>query len=149
MFQDLWRIGLGWDKVVPVDFQGRFRKWLQGLEYAGYPWREIVSLELHGFGDASERAYGACVYVRVLGQDGSWSASLVFSRARIAPLKRVSLPRLELLGALLCSRLVVHVREALKLPEDTVCHCWTDSTVALAHGSRVILIGGRLLWLIM
>ena len=119
------------------------------VEYAGYPWREIVSLELHGFGDASERAYGACVYVRVLGQDGSWSASLVFSRARIAPLKRVSLPRLELLGALLCSRLVVHVREALKLPEDTVCHCWTDSTVALAHGSRVILIGGRLLWLIM
>ena len=142
LFQDLWRIGLGWDEVVPVDFQGRFRKWLQGLEcirqwsiprsYAGYPWREVVSLELHGFGDSSERAYGACVYVRVLGQDGSWSASLVFSRARVAPLKRVSLPRLELLGALLCSRLVVQVREALKLPEDTVCHCWTDSTVALA-----------------
>ena len=142
LFQDLWRIGHGWDEVVPVDFQGRFRKWLQGLEcirqcsiprsYAGYPWREVVLLELHGFGAASERAYGACVYVRVLGQDGSWSASLVFSRARVAPLKRVSLPRLELLGAPLCSRLVVLVREALKLPEDTVCHCWTDSTVALA-----------------
>ena len=142
LFQDLWRIGHVWDEVVPVDFQGRFRKWLQGLEcirqcsiprsYAGYPWREVVLLELHGFGDASERANGACVYVRVLGQDDSWSASLVFSRARGAPLKRVSLPRLELLGAPLCSRLVVLVREALKLPKDTVCHCWTDSTVALA-----------------
>ena len=142
LFQDLWRIGLGWDKVVPVDFQDRLRKWLQGLEcirqwsiswsYAVYPWREIVFLELHGFGDTPERAYGACVYVRIMGQDGSWSVSLVFSRARFAPLKRVSLPQLELLRALLCSRLVVQVCEALKLPKDTVCHCWTDSTVALA-----------------
>ena len=87
-----------------------------------------MSLDLHGFGDASERAYGACVYVRVLRQDGSWSACMVFSRARVAPLKRVSL--LELLGALVCSRLVVQV--ALKLPEDTVCHGWTDCIVALA-----------------
>ena len=47
-------------------------------------------------------------------------------------LKRVSLPRLELLGTLLYSHLVVQVREALKLHEYTVCHYWTDSTMALA-----------------
>ena len=80
----------------------------------------------------SKMAYETCVYVRVLDQDGFWPASLVFSHARVAPLKSVSLPQLVLLGALLCSLLVVQVYEALRLPEDTVCHCWIYSTVALA-----------------
>ena len=50
----------------------------------------------------------------------------------MAPIKRLSLPRLELMGALLCARLMVYVRQALKLPADVPYHCWTDSTVTLA-----------------
>ena len=75
-------------------------------------------LELHAFGDASEKGYHcSVVYLRVPRKDGTFDVSLVMARARVAPLKRVTLPRLELLGALMCSRLIVFVRSALKLPE--------------------------------
>ena len=98
------------------------------------PWRDIAVFQLcvQAFGDASQSAYGTCVYLLVQPQDGTWKSSLVMARAKVAPLKRLSLPRLELLSALLYARLVVYVRQAMKLPEDVVCHCWTDSTVALA-----------------
>ena len=85
---------------------------------------------MHGFGDASERGYGAVVYLRIPCGDGTHEVSLVTSRARVAPLKRVTLPRLELLGALMTARLVVFVQQALKLSE-VVYRCWTDSMVAL------------------
>ena len=55
-------------------------------------------------------------------------SSLVIARANVAPLKMLSLPRLELLAAMLCARLVVFAKQALKLPD---CHCWTDSIVTL------------------
>ena len=141
LFQDIWKLGLGWDDEVPPEIEGQFHQWLDGLallkqwqvprSYTGHPWRENVDVELHGFGDASERGYGTCVYVVVKRNDGSCTSSLVISRARVAPVKRVTLPRLELLGALLCCRLVKFVREALLLPADVKCTYWTDSMVTL------------------
>ena len=88
----------------------------------------LCKIELHAFGDASTRGYGACVYIRTLFQDGSYKVSLVTS----GPIKTVTLPRLELLGALLYSRLVVFVRNALRLGNDTSLICWTDLKIALA-----------------
>ena len=142
LFQELWRKGLEWDEVVPEDIQKQFIQWVEGLQYlrtwkiprsyTGTPWRDIEMFQLEAFGDASQSAYGACVYLVAHLSDGTRRSSLVLSRAKVAPLKRVSLPRLELLAALLCARLVVYVREALKLSEDVAYHCWTDSTVTLA-----------------
>ena len=142
LFQELWRLGIAWDQVVPETLHNRFTAWIKGLEelkslkiprsYTGVPWMDTPECQLHAFGDASPSAYGACVYLRVKMSDGSWKSSLVIARAKVAPLKRLSLPRLELLGALLCARLVVYARQALKLKEDVVCHCWTDSAVTLA-----------------
>ena len=72
------------------------------------------------------------MYLQIQVPDGHWQSCLVYSRAKVAPLKRFSLPRIELLAALLCARVVVYVRSALKLPDDVDYHCWTDSTVTLA-----------------
>ena len=83
----------------------------------------------NGFCDASERGYGSVVYLRIQGEDKT-EVSFVTARARVAPVKKVSLPRLELLGALLSARLIVFVRDALKL-QNVTCKAWTDSTVAL------------------
>ena len=142
LFQELWKLGLQWDEPVPVAYQTSFERWVDGLEclrnwqvprnYTGGRWRDIRHLELHAFGDASDKGYGACVYLRAELQDGSCVSSLVMSKAKVAPLKKVTVPRLELLGALLCSRLLVFVRQALKLPMNVDYMCWTDSMVALS-----------------
>ena len=142
LFQQIWRLGLDWDQVLPGDMQETFSKWTKDLDvlkewriprrYSETLWSETTACQLHCFGDASQQAYGACVYLVVQGPDGMWSSSLVLSRAKVAPLKRISLPRLELLAAVLCARLLVYVKQALKLNEDVECHCWTDSTVGLA-----------------
>lgn len=93
---------------------------------------ELRNVELHGFGDASEKGYGACVYLRATLEDNSSKVSLVASKSRVAPIKTVTLPRLELMGALLCSRLVDFVKISLKLDSNTQAVCWADSTIALS-----------------
>ena len=140
LFQDIWRLGTGWDVTLPDELLLRFQKWLKGITafqlwsvnrcyFPGSSWSAMTGAELHGFGDASEKAYGACVYLRLPLSDGNYKVSLVMSKGRVAPIKAMSLPRLELMSAVLCSRLVKFVMSALHL--DVPVFCWTDSTITL------------------
>ena len=65
---------------------------------------------LVGFSDASEDAYAACVYLVCRNDEKVVSSSLVVSKTRVAPLKTQTIPRLELLGAFILSRLMKRVR---------------------------------------
>ena len=142
LFQSVWRMKLDWDEVLPEGVQNEFKFWLEEFKdvrnlsvprrYFSFLWTSQPSFVLHAFGDASEVAYGACVYLLATAADGSVESALLMSRARVAPIKSVSLPRLELLAAVLCARLVSYVKKALKLPVDQKVVCWTDSTVTLA-----------------
>ncbi|XP_068208418.1 uncharacterized protein [Palaemon carinicauda] len=105
---------------------------IQRSYFPSLQWKGIKGLGLHSFGDASERGFGACVYIRVPLGDDLFQVSLVLSRGKVAPIKKDSLPRLELLGALLCVRLLVFIKSALFLTEEVSYYCWTDSTVALS-----------------
>ena len=92
---------------------------------------EMISLEIHGFGDSSEAAYAAVVYLRI-GTTTSVCVRLVVSKARVAPLAKQTLPRIELLAALILARLVSHVRTALKpIVNINDVFCWTDSMTTL------------------
>ncbi|XP_037778187.1 uncharacterized protein LOC119574962 [Penaeus monodon] len=143
LFQDIWRLGLDWDEVLPKELQNKFQNWVKSIAALKYwkinrcyfpeiSWSKLSGLELHAFGDASEKGYGASVYLRVPLGGGTYQVSFVVARSRVAPIKRVTLPRLELLGALLCARLLDFVKSALYLDKTVTYCCWTDSKVALA-----------------
>ena len=135
-------MGLQWDDEIPHEFQIQFMRWVDGLKalgqwiiprnYTGTRWCDIKCLQLHGFGDASPKGYGACVYLRAEMTDGSYVSSLVIAKSKVAPLKQMTLPRLELLGALLCACLVRFVKEALILSGEVQDRCWTDSMIVLS-----------------
>ena len=86
-------------------------------------------LEIHGFADASKFAYGAVVYLRLI-KDHVVSVSLQLAKTRVAPLKILSIPRLELSASLMLARLVHHFQTTLPLKIDNV-HLWTDSADVL------------------
>jgi hypothetical protein len=91
-----------------------------------------VKHELHGFSDASNKAFAAVVYLRTEHTNGDIEINLVASKTRGAPIKRQSTPRLELLGATILVRLVKSVKEAmssLKTPPEVFL--WSDSYTAL------------------
>ncbi|CAG9137953.1 unnamed protein product [Plutella xylostella] len=90
-----------------------------------------VDIQLHTFSDSSERAYGACVYVRTVDREGQVCVRLLTSKNKISPLKAATIPRLELCGALLGTRLASKVQSSLTIPINN-CFYWCDSTIVLA-----------------
>ena len=95
--------------------------------------------DLHGFADASERAYASVVYLRVGDNDGLARTQLIMAKTKVAPLTRISLPRLELCAAALLTKLMALTCASLDL-SGTAVHLWSDSTITLAwiqgHPSR-------------
>lgn len=98
-----------------------------------------TAVELHGFSDASQFAMAAVVYLIVDSPSTGVTISLICSRTKVAPLKRLNIPRLELTTALLLSTLINHVYATLNM-NITNIHLWTNSQVTLtwikAHPSR-------------
>ncbi|XP_029163428.1 uncharacterized protein LOC114934887 [Nylanderia fulva] len=96
-------------------------------------------LEVHGFADASERAYAAVVYLRTRGVEGERRVFLLQAKTKVAPAQPVSLPRLELCAAALLAKLTAHVVKVMDIASAPL-HLWSDSTVTLAwiqsHPSR-------------
>lgn len=137
--QQLWQIKIEWDNPLPIEIQTKWELFHQQLEELGSlsiprKCKPCVSehIEFHGFCDASQEAYGACIYVRSQGIDdgGQVYSRLLCSKSRVAPLKGSTIPRLELSGALVLAQLAVKV--ALAWDVDVKCfHLWTDSTVVL------------------
>ncbi|KAJ8962212.1 hypothetical protein NQ318_018184 [Aromia moschata] len=94
-----------------------------------------VQIEMHGFADASEDAYGACIYIRSINDDGNVHTNLLCAKSKVSPLKTVTLPRLELMAALLLARLARIVKHSLRVKFDR-CIFWSDSMIVLGWLKR-------------
>jgi hypothetical protein len=88
-----------------------------------------VKTELHAFSDASNKAYAAVIYMRSIYENGQVLVRFVASKTKIAPVKTQTIPRLELLGAVILARLVNTVVKSL--PCDISVTYWVDSTTVL------------------
>lgn len=136
LFQDLWREKLKWDDEIPNELVERWkiiRHELLLLEFIDIPrilWTNKHNFELHAFCDASLDAYAAVVYCRNENSHGSLNVSLVATKTRVAPIKVLSLPRLELCGATLLVRLINKLKISLQDKEIKV-FAWTDSSIVL------------------
>ncbi|KRZ04078.1 hypothetical protein T11_4559 [Trichinella zimbabwensis] len=141
MFQSLWTLGLSWDSPLPPKISKQWRSWQEELKKLSQiklsrPWlshsvKQVRKVEVHIFGDASQAAYAACAYLRVESLDGESSVKLMIAKTRVTPVRHISLPRLELMAALLCARLKKYIEKEVTLPiQETFC--WSDSMVVLA-----------------
>ena len=91
----------------------------------------VSSIQLHGFSDVSEKAYLAVVYLRAEYTDDRVQISLLSSKTKVAPLKKVMIPRLELCGARLLAQLIHHTSRTLDISLSSI-HAWTDSEIVLS-----------------
>ena len=91
---------------------------------------EQTEIQWHGYCDSSEKAYGACLYLRSVIQQGKVTTKLLCSKSRVAPVQKITLTRLELCVALLLAHLTHKTIPALNLKIDRVL-VWTDSTIVL------------------
>ena len=142
ILQDLCRRKLDWDDDIPADALAKWNDWLKELPlldefkmdrcYDTAKLRNIVDVQLHHFSDASESGYGAVTYIRLADDEENVCCSLVTGKSRLAPIKNVTIPRLELAAATVAARLDVMVRKELTVPVDCSVF-WTDSTTVLQY----------------
>ena len=92
---------------------------------------EGSSKQLHGFGDASESAYAEVVYLRAVHQNGLVHVSLIMAKTNVAPIKRLTMPRLELCGAMIVAKLLSHTARTLDISNNQV-YTGSYSKVALS-----------------
>ncbi len=136
LLQKLWREKVGWDDKLPEKIGQEWQRWLDALSHLSQlriprcivPTTEanIVQKTIHVFCDASGDAYGAVAYMRTVQKDGQIHTSLLLSKARVAPIHQVSIPRLELMASQIALDVANQIIEALGVERDKVCF-WSDS----------------------
>lgn len=137
MLQRLWSLKLNWDEAVPIQIANQWRDFNSQLQEInsieiprGVVCDSAIDIQLHGFSDASHKAYGACVYVRSKNSQGQVSLSLLCAKSKVAPIKTQTVNRLELCGALVLAQLMKKVKSSLTC-QISKTFLWSDSTVVL------------------
>ncbi|XP_051167315.1 uncharacterized protein LOC127285377 [Leptopilina boulardi] len=137
LIQQLWKSDLTWDEPVSKEIQLIWEEYTKQLMYLNQikfdrclviP--DFVDTQIHGFCDASEKAYGACIYLRSTNSQGVHKSSLICSKSRVTPIKATTLSRLELCAATLLVQLYSSVVQSLKMTFSQVVF-WSDSTIVL------------------
>lgn len=136
LIQDAWRCKTDWDTIVPIELQKRrheYRCVLGQISNIAIPrWLSTTkntSIQIHGFSDASKKAFGVAFYARVEKEFGI-ECNLVASKTSVAPLKGLTIPRMELCGAVMMSNMCEQICKAhdVSMSEVTL---WVDSSIVI------------------
>lgn len=142
ILQDLCRRRLGWDDPLPSSVAGEWMAWLEDLHDLEN-WKvsrclkpvdcgRLVSAQLRHFVDASEEGFGTVTYLLLHDDCGRTHSAFIMGKARVAPLKLVTIPRMELTAAVVASRMDKLWRKELQMDlQESVF--WTDSTSVLKY----------------
>ena len=145
LFQSLCTKKVNWDEGLEGEALTKWKSFINDRSavknirvprcYANYPQTKatVRSYQIHGFSDASEKAYAAVIYLRTEFSNGETQVNIVTSKTRVAPIKRQSIPRLELLGATLLAQLVNSAQQSLQhVLQIDGTFLWTDSFTVLS-----------------
>ncbi|XP_075157751.1 uncharacterized protein LOC142231017 [Haematobia irritans] len=134
LMQSLWQEKIDWNDPVPSNLLVTWNKFVDNLSVVSTlripRWVEFSPrkrIQIHGFSDASERAYCGAIYIRVQDSEGVISSHFLIAKTKIAPLKSITIPKLELCGALLMAKLM----KSLSVKYDIEKFYWTDSSIVL------------------
>lgn len=138
LIQDAWAAGIGWDTLIDGPLYHEWQLWISGFELLNrlrVPrsyFQHTVNgpVQLHVFVDASTVAYACVAYFTACGPDGM-EVALVAAKGKVAPIKVLSVPRLELNAAVLGTRLAESVISSHTFQVDRKTF-WTDSKTVLA-----------------
>lgn len=140
LIQNLWTLKLDWDEKPPQNILNKWQCYQEQLHCISSliiprhilnSYNDYETIDLCGFCDGSLAAYSACVYVRITYQN-EIKTVLLCAKSKVAPLKRLSIPRIELCGALLLSKLLCFITDTYKSNIDFKnTYAFTDSTVVL------------------
>ncbi len=142
--QHLWKLKLNWDDPIPQEHLTVWNKWSSNLHLLSdhaiprplfLSLSPIIDRQLHLFTDASEKGYGGVVYLRSIHEDTSISVTLLTSKARVSPVRKQTIPKLELSGAREGVRLLKSTARDLNISTEHL-FCWTDSMVVLGWLSK-------------
>lgn len=141
LMQDIWRLAdaFDWDTPIPAHIASKWQEiYLQlclPIPIEIPRWIGLVNdakcVEIHGFCDASRHAYAAVVYVKTTYNNNQCTVNMLASKTKLSPIKTVSIPRLELCGAVLLIKLMKRCEQALAT-NGAQCYAWSDSMVTLA-----------------
>ncbi|KAA5634011.1 hypothetical protein F3G63_35060, partial [Pseudomonas aeruginosa] len=141
LIQLLWIAKVDWDETPPVDIVNSWSSFVDELpliSQISFP-RYIFNntnpepIQIHGFADASEKGFEACVYIRYKDQEDFIQTHLIIAKTRVAPLSvRLTIPRLELMAAVLLSKLIekVMLTYSGRVRFDQV-YAWSDASIVL------------------
>ena len=144
ILQELTKDKVDWDEPVPEPMKARWEKWkvtLPSLEslhiqrcYKPNDFGNVKSVELHHFSDASSYGYGQCSYIRLVNHEDQVHCALVLGKARVCPLKSITIPRLELTAALLSVKISSTLNQELEVDiSQANQYFWTDSCIVLGY----------------
>lgn len=142
ILQQLCKLGLGWDDLIPSSAAQEWTRWLEELSQLEQfqvirclkptDFGEVIKAQLHHFTDASEEGYGVVTYLLLQNARLQLHSAFIMGKSRVAPLKSITIPRMELTAATMASRMDTFWRKELHMQLQPSVF-WSDSTSVLKY----------------